>query len=229
MSYNHIYSHKKRPTFLLKSVDSSAHATGRDKTKDKTLNAFKAKRKAKDEKKRTCVNSPKQRSSSPMDMEMSDSDSEDGQFSKVDQEDERLFGKLKSAATEPAVDMPMPLTSEHLQTIMLTRSRSIRRRPPPPPPAQAGVAPAAKLYKLSSAQMDINDVLARKRQLAGQGTATERSRSGGMTTTRRDRLARVNKQNRKARWCTARSGRPAATAEEGTVALSRENIDLGDF
>ncbi|KAJ7469234.1 hypothetical protein FB451DRAFT_1177218 [Mycena latifolia] len=126
MSYNHIYSHKKRPTFLLKSVDSPAHATGRDKTKDKTLNAFKAKRKAKDEKQRTCVNSPKQRSSSPMDMEISDSDSEDGQFSKVDQEDERLFGKLKSAATEPA--------------------------------------------------MDISDVLARKRQLAGQGTATERSR-----------------------------------------------------
>ncbi|KAJ7462146.1 hypothetical protein FB451DRAFT_479875 [Mycena latifolia] len=108
------------------SLKRPARATGRDKTKDKTLNALEAKRKAKDKKKRT---SPKQRSSSAMDMEMSESDSEDGQISKVDQEDERLFGKLKSAA-EPAVDMP--LTSEHLQKIMLTcatRSRSIRRRP----------------------------------------------------------------------------------------------------
>ncbi|KAJ7488315.1 hypothetical protein FB451DRAFT_1529600 [Mycena latifolia] len=74
------------------SLKRSMRATGRDKTKDKTLNALKAKWKAKDEKKR--------RSSLPM--EMSDSDSEDVQISKVDQEDERLFGKLKSAA-EPAL------------------------------------------------------------------------------------------------------------------------------
>ncbi|KAJ6591299.1 hypothetical protein DFH09DRAFT_1306925 [Mycena vulgaris] len=101
------------------AVKRPPRATGRDKTKDKTLNALKAKRKAKDEKKRTRGNSPKhERSSSPMDMDMSDSDSEDGQISKLDQEDERLFGKPKSSA-EPVAELP--LTAEHLQKIALTR------------------------------------------------------------------------------------------------------------
>ncbi|KAJ7918134.1 hypothetical protein B0H13DRAFT_1993489 [Mycena leptocephala] len=105
-------------------------ATGKDKTKDKTLNALKAKRKAKDEKKRTRGTSPKharehERSSSPMDMDMSDSsDSEDGQISKLDQEDERLFGKTsksKSHKDNAEVESELPLTLEHLQKIALTR------------------------------------------------------------------------------------------------------------
>ncbi|KAJ7076500.1 plus-3-domain-containing protein [Mycena belliarum] len=107
------------------AVKRPARATGRDKTKDKTLSALKAKRKAKDEKKRTRGNSPKhahERSSSPMDMEMSDSDSEDGQISKLDEEDERLFGKPKAA--QPAVEQP--LDCEHLQKIAVTRDMLVK-------------------------------------------------------------------------------------------------------
>ncbi|KAJ7173056.1 plus-3-domain-containing protein [Mycena crocata] len=149
-------------------------ATGKDKTKDRTLNALKAKRKAKDEKKRTRGNSPKhshERSSSPMDMDMSDSDSEDGQISKTDQEDERLFGKPKSKNTEPAVEQP--LTSDHLQQIALTRDTLAKHSTSPwfekivvggwvrylighheSKPVYRiceikGLAPAAKPYKLS--------------------------------------------------------------------------------
>ncbi|KAJ7030794.1 hypothetical protein C8F04DRAFT_713553 [Mycena alexandri] len=110
-------------------------ATGKDKTNDKTLTALKAKRKAKDEKKRTRASTPKTRegrSSSPMDMEMSDpsdeSDDEDGQISRLDQEDEKLFGKPPSsttahahAAANASANANDPLTSEYLQKIMLTR------------------------------------------------------------------------------------------------------------
>ncbi|KAJ7893731.1 hypothetical protein B0H14DRAFT_3081358 [Mycena olivaceomarginata] len=95
-----------------------------------------AKRKAKDEKKlraRASNSSPKaRRSSSPMDMDMSDSDAsdedddEDGQISRLEQEDERLFGKKPRSAAEkdgkskePEVDLP--LTSEHLLKIALSR------------------------------------------------------------------------------------------------------------
>ncbi|KAJ7216181.1 hypothetical protein B0H12DRAFT_344116 [Mycena haematopus] len=107
-------------------------ATGKDKTKDKTLSALKAKRKAKDEKKqRTRGASPKQRSSSPMDMDMSESESddEDGQISKLDQEDERLFGKKPNSQSKSNDDKDKereaaqdgPLTSEHLLKISLSR------------------------------------------------------------------------------------------------------------
>ncbi|KAJ7768669.1 plus-3-domain-containing protein [Mycena maculata] len=104
-----------------------SRATGKDKSKDRTLSALKAKRKAKDEKKRTRGSSPKvqghERSSSPMDMDMSEtsSDSEDGQISKLDIEDERLFGKPKPPPTpsEPAVELP--LTPEYLGKIAFTR------------------------------------------------------------------------------------------------------------
>ncbi|KAJ7321975.1 hypothetical protein DFH08DRAFT_889034 [Mycena albidolilacea] len=110
--------------------------SGKDKTKDKTLSALKAKRKAKDEKKlrvRASNSSPKaRRSSSPMDMDMSDSDAsdedddEDGQITRLEQEDERLFGKKPRSGAEkdgkgkePEVDLP--LTSEHLLKIALSR------------------------------------------------------------------------------------------------------------
>ncbi|KAJ7030799.1 plus-3-domain-containing protein [Mycena alexandri] len=108
-------------------------ATGKDKTKDKTLTALKAKRKAKDEKKRTRASTPKTRegrSSSPMDMEMSDpsdeSDDEDGQISRLDQEDEKLKPPSSSTAHAHAhananANANDPLTSEYLQKIMLTR------------------------------------------------------------------------------------------------------------
>ncbi|KAJ7458566.1 hypothetical protein FB451DRAFT_1507892 [Mycena latifolia] len=129
------------------SLKRPARATGRDKTKDKTLNALEAKRKAKDKKKRT---SPKQRSSSAMDMEMSESDSEDGQISKVDQEDERLFGKLKSAA-EPAFEKIV--TSTWVRYLIGTN-----------PDTNPDNMPVYRIYQIKGLS------------LAGQGTAAERSR-----------------------------------------------------
>ncbi|KAJ7165141.1 hypothetical protein C8R46DRAFT_1098266 [Mycena filopes] len=115
----------------------AARGTGKDKTKDKTLSALKAKRKAKDEKKRTRASTPKTRegrSSSPMDMEMSDpsdeSDDEDGQISRLDQEDERLFGKPTSQSARQREkeerEDNLPLTTEHLQKIWLTRDALAR-------------------------------------------------------------------------------------------------------
>ncbi|KAJ7481834.1 hypothetical protein FB451DRAFT_1556023 [Mycena latifolia] len=295
-----------------------ARATGRDKTKDKTLNALKAKRKAKDEKKRTRGNSPKQRSSSPMDMEMSDSDSEDGQISKTDQEDERLFGKTKSPA-EPAVETP--LTSEHLQKIMLTRDALAKHSASPwfekivtgawvryligtnPDNTQVyricqikGLAPAAKPYKLSAdrtvhqvfelkhgnaeklwqmdrtsntawtddefnrlvgthtnekvpmpsrkdvddryaemqeliakpiTDMDISDMLARKRQLAGQGTAAplgvaERSRLIAQRTLAQRRHDYDEVGAIDAQLATLSEATPAAEAPEDRLARVNE-------
>ncbi|KAJ7140581.1 hypothetical protein C8R43DRAFT_1201123 [Mycena crocata] len=60
-----------------------------------------------------------ERSSSPMEMIMSDF--EDGQISTTDAQDERFLGqpKLQNMDSEPAVELP--LTSEHLQQLALTR------------------------------------------------------------------------------------------------------------
>lgn len=68
-----------------------AHAVrGATKEKSRKLDELKARRKAKDEKKKVRANSPKRdRSSSPMDMEMSSEDEEDGQISKLEQQEER--------------------------------------------------------------------------------------------------------------------------------------------
>ncbi|KAJ6624731.1 hypothetical protein B0H10DRAFT_2005859 [Mycena sp. CBHHK59/15] len=100
-----------------------ARATGRDKTKDRTLSALKAKRKAKDEKKRTSSPKPAhERSSSPMDMDMSsESDSEDGQITRTEQEDERLFGKPVAPAAPAIVLDNLPVTLERLAKLALTR------------------------------------------------------------------------------------------------------------
>ncbi|KAF8185068.1 hypothetical protein K438DRAFT_2020285 [Mycena galopus ATCC 62051] len=126
------------------AVESDAkrapRASTKDKTKDKTLNALKAKRKAKDEKKRTHANSPKaRRSSSPMDMDMSDSDSEDsedGQISKLDLEDERLFGKKPVSAADKDKQKENgvedeTLTSTGLLKIALTRDALARHSASP--------------------------------------------------------------------------------------------------
>lgn len=72
---------------------------GATKEKSRKLDELKAKRRAKGEKKRARPDSPKrERSSSPMDMEMSDEDDEDGQISKLEQAEEReqrLLNKLQ--------------------------------------------------------------------------------------------------------------------------------------
>ncbi|KAF5325313.1 hypothetical protein D9619_009790 [Psilocybe cf. subviscida] len=68
-------------------------ARGATKEKSSKLDELKAKRKAKDEKKRSnggTSPSHRERSSSPQDMDISDSDSEDGQISKSDQEEMRI-------------------------------------------------------------------------------------------------------------------------------------------
>ncbi|PPQ76853.1 hypothetical protein CVT26_002304 [Gymnopilus dilepis] len=71
--------------------------TARGSTKEKThkLDELRAKRKAKDDRKRAKGSSPSQRAdrdSSPQDMDISDSESEDGQISRTEQEEERLLG-----------------------------------------------------------------------------------------------------------------------------------------
>ncbi|KAF9563835.1 hypothetical protein CPC08DRAFT_686074 [Agrocybe pediades] len=68
-------------------------ARGATKEKSSKLDELKAKRKAKDEKKRAKGNaSPDhERSSSPQDMDISESESEDGQITKTEQEEERLL------------------------------------------------------------------------------------------------------------------------------------------
>ncbi|KAI0752664.1 plus-3-domain-containing protein [Daedaleopsis nitida] len=96
---------------------------GVTKEKSKKLDELKAKRKAKDEKKRTRTNSPKRdRSDSPMDMETSDEEEEDGQFTKYDEEEERdrkLFSKI-------APEEDSPITLEDLKTCCLSRSKIAR-------------------------------------------------------------------------------------------------------
>lgn len=93
--------------------------TVRGATKEKTrkLDELKARRKAKDEKKRNT--SPKRdRSSSPMDMEISDEESEDGQITKQDQEEEkerRLLGKTAAAPDNT------PSTLQHFESCRLSR------------------------------------------------------------------------------------------------------------
>ncbi|KAK7683685.1 hypothetical protein QCA50_013061 [Cerrena zonata] len=102
------------------SKSAKRQHTQRGATKEKTrkLDELKARRKAKDERKRSRADSPKrERSSSPMDMETSDEEDEDGQVTKMDEEEERLnriYGK-----DSPAVDEPM--TMADLETVRLTR------------------------------------------------------------------------------------------------------------
>ncbi|KAJ3564397.1 hypothetical protein NP233_g8321 [Leucocoprinus birnbaumii] len=97
--------------------------TARGATKEKTskLAELKAKRKAKDERKRN--SSPKRdRSSSPMDMEISDGESEDGQITKFEQEEEkvgRIFNKPPSVESEP-------ITMEDLEKCRITRDYLVK-------------------------------------------------------------------------------------------------------
>lgn len=97
--------------------------TARGATKEKTnkLAELKARRKAKDERKKN--SSPRRdRSSSPMDMEISDGESEDGQITKFEQEEEkveRIFNKPTSTGTQP-------ITMEDLERCRLSRNQLIK-------------------------------------------------------------------------------------------------------
>ncbi|KAG6860801.1 hypothetical protein C0995_007511 [Termitomyces sp. Mi166 len=92
-------------------------ARGATKEKSRKLDELKARRKAKDEKQRTKGSPKRDRSSSPMDMEISDDESEDGQISKYEQEEEKerkMFSKPVSPDDQPAV-------IEDLEKCRLTR------------------------------------------------------------------------------------------------------------
>ncbi|THH28641.1 hypothetical protein EUX98_g5546 [Antrodiella citrinella] len=95
----------------------SAHAPrGATKEKSRKLDELKAKRKAKGEKKKRSDSPKRDRSSSPMDME-TDEDEEDGQISKLEEQEERdrrLYGEKAPSEDEPA-------TLEDLSKIRLTR------------------------------------------------------------------------------------------------------------
>ncbi|KAI0767480.1 plus-3-domain-containing protein [Fomes fomentarius] len=98
---------------------------GATREKSRKLDELKARRRAKDEKKRTRTNSPKRdRSSSPMDMEVSDEDEEDGQFTKYDEEEERDRRLLSKLA--PAPEEEPPITLEDLKSCRLTRAHITR-------------------------------------------------------------------------------------------------------
>lgn len=79
---------------ISKAAKRSHAQRGATKEKSRKLDELKAKRKAKDEKKRTRNDSPgkRDRSSSPMDMEMSDDESEDGQINKFEELEEKDSG-----------------------------------------------------------------------------------------------------------------------------------------
>jgi len=91
---------------------------GATKEKSKQLDELRAKRKAKDEKKRPRTDSPKpDRSSSPMDMDTSSGEEEDGQITKYEEEEEKdrkLFSKQPNPDDEP-------ITLEDLTSCRLTR------------------------------------------------------------------------------------------------------------
>ncbi|KAF8874836.1 hypothetical protein BD779DRAFT_1565326 [Infundibulicybe gibba] len=93
---------------------------GATKEKSRKLDELKARRKAKDEKRRN--NSPKRdRSSSPMDMEISDDEEEDGQISKLEQAEEREKKLLPKAIPDDE-----PVTMDDLEKCRLTRDMLVK-------------------------------------------------------------------------------------------------------
>ena len=88
---------------------------GVTKEKTKGLDELKARRRAKDDRKRTRTDSPRRdRSSSPVDMDMSDEEDEDGQITKYEEEDERVERRMRKDD---------PITKEILQSCWLPRSK----------------------------------------------------------------------------------------------------------
>ncbi|KAK2460870.1 hypothetical protein APHAL10511_007340 [Amanita phalloides] len=108
------------------SAAAKRQHTARGSTKEKTkkLDELKARRKAKDEKKKSRQLSPKRdHSSSSMDMEISDEESEDGQITKYDEEEEKerkLLDKLNSAPRK-AHEEDHPAELANLEKCRLSR------------------------------------------------------------------------------------------------------------
>jgi len=89
---------------------------GATKEKSRKLDELKAKRKAKDERKRSRGSPKRDRSSSPMEMETSDEEAEDGQITKFEQEEEK---ERKLLGMTVHNDEPMTITD--LNKVRLTR------------------------------------------------------------------------------------------------------------
>ncbi|KAG6853749.1 hypothetical protein C0991_001765 [Blastosporella zonata] len=99
-------THGKEPEGVAKAAKRQHTARGATKEKSRKLDELKAKRKAKDEKQRTKGSPKRDRSSSPMDMDISDDESEDGQISKFEQEEEK---ERKMFSKPPVDDQPAGL------------------------------------------------------------------------------------------------------------------------
>ncbi|KAI0251556.1 hypothetical protein BJV78DRAFT_1282408 [Lactifluus subvellereus] len=89
---------------------------GATKEKSRKLDELKAKRKAKDERKRSRGSPKRDRSSSPMEMETSDEEAEDGQITKFEQEEEKERKLLGMALPNDE-----PMTLDDLNKVRLTR------------------------------------------------------------------------------------------------------------
>ncbi|OCH94623.1 plus-3-domain-containing protein [Obba rivulosa] len=101
---------------------------GATKEKTRKLDELKARRKAKDEKKRTRDMSPKREaSSSPVDMDMSDDEEEDGQITKYEEQEEkerRILDKVNSREDVPS-------TLEDLESVRLSREMLVKHSAAP--------------------------------------------------------------------------------------------------
>jgi RNA polymerase-associated protein RTF1 len=101
---------------IVKAAKRQHTIRGATKEKSRKLDELKAKRKAKDERKRSRGSPKRDRSSSPMEMETSDDEAEDGQITKFEQEEEKerkLFGM--------AHPNDEPMTLQDLNKARLTR------------------------------------------------------------------------------------------------------------
>jgi RNA polymerase-associated protein RTF1 len=109
------------PDSVAKAAKRTHALKGATKEKTRKLDELKARRKAKDEKKtRTKTNSPKRdRSSSPTDMEISDEEEEEGQFSKNDEQEEKERRLLNKVNPDDE-----PITMADLEKCRLTRTKT---------------------------------------------------------------------------------------------------------
>ncbi|KAH9947753.1 hypothetical protein B0H21DRAFT_806805 [Amylocystis lapponica] len=115
-------SGRKGEESVAKAAKRQHAVRGATKEKSRKLDELKAKRKEKDEKKRTRTNSPKRDpSSSPVDMEMSDEEEEDGQISKFEEQEERERKLLNKVAADDE-----PITISDLNMCRLTRDQLVR-------------------------------------------------------------------------------------------------------
>jgi len=109
---------------IIKAAKRQHAARGATKEKSSKLDELKAKRRAKEQKKRTRTNSPKgDRDSSPMDMETSSGEEEDGQISKFEEDDDMLR-KFSRKSKDDNNDEP--ITLYELMAIRVSRDMLAR-------------------------------------------------------------------------------------------------------